>query len=305
MASNPCFAAFSAAEEIPILHYYGVEVYTMAKKILISALLLKGNKVGVEEFLKDTFPRKQQIILAPYYGGTSFSLNDITYQELEDLAIFKPSNEPQASIGPHNTDEYNTHRLAYVNAVPDEKSTSLNLLRDFIHNAVLENLSSSIHKEFASYHNPVENQRLLLLGNRKVYTSDKNKIQRFELAKKKEDAMKKKSEARANLPSTSAKNAAKNSANPPPASNSFAESTALKPAAPILPLSKASKSDSEGKRRARKEINYKEDSGNSTSSVETQSREDIRMKSLMERNQSREVGPPFLLALLNMYFLPL
>ena len=58
MASNPCYAAFSAAEEIPILHYYGAEVYTLAKRILILALLLKGNKVDIEEFLKDTFPRK-------------------------------------------------------------------------------------------------------------------------------------------------------------------------------------------------------------------------------------------------------
>ena len=214
----------------------------MAKRILISALLLKGDKVDVEEFLKDTFPRKSQIILAPYYGGTSFSLNDISYQELEDIAIFKPSNEPQAIISQHNADEYNSHRLAYVNAVPDEKSTSLDLLRDFLHNAVLENLSSSIHKEFASYHHPVEDQRLLLLGNRKIYTTDKAKIQKFELAKKKDDAIKKKSEARANLPSTSAKNAAKNSANPPRTSNSLTESTASKSAAPIPPPSKAAES---------------------------------------------------------------
>ena len=269
MASNPVFAAFSATEEIPILHYYGVEVYTMAKRILISALLLKGNKVDVEEFLKDTFPRKQQIILSPYYGGSSFSLNDISFQELEDIAIFKPSNEPQAIIGQHNEDEYNTHRIAYVNAAPDEKSTSLDLLRDFLHNAVLENLSASIHKEFASYHHPNENQRLLLLGNRKVYTTDKNKIHKFELARKKEDSMKKKSEARANLPSTSTKL----SANPPPIINSFAESNASKTGTSNFPASKASasnvsKSEPEGKRRARKEINYKEDSGNTTSSVE-------------------------------------
>ena len=82
----------------------------MAKRILISALLLKGDKVDIDEFLKDTFPRKQQIILAPYHGGSAFFLNDISYQELEDLCIFKPSCEPQAIIGPHNTDAYNTHR---------------------------------------------------------------------------------------------------------------------------------------------------------------------------------------------------
>jgi len=79
MASNAVYAAFNASEEIPILHYYGAEVFTMAKRILISALLLKGDKVDVEEFLKDTFPRKQQIILAAYHGGSAFSLNDVSY----------------------------------------------------------------------------------------------------------------------------------------------------------------------------------------------------------------------------------
>ena len=268
MASNPCFAAFAAAEEIPILHYYGVEVFTMAKRILISALLLKGNKVDVEEFLKDTFPRKQQIILSPYRGGQSFSLNDVSYQELEDLSILKPSCEPHAIVGPHNEDEYNIHRLAYVNAAPDEKSTSLDLLRNFIHNAVLENLSSSIHKEFASYHHPIENQRLLLLGNRKVYSTNKSKIQKFELQKKKDDAAAKKSEARAALPSISSKNPAKDKPTPPASSNSLNDSAAKSivqspPAAKEVP-----KSNSETKRRSVKEINYKEDSGNSTSSVE-------------------------------------
>ena len=58
MASNLCFATFAAAEQVPILHYYGLEVFAMAKKVLISALLLKADRVDVEEFLKDTFPRK-------------------------------------------------------------------------------------------------------------------------------------------------------------------------------------------------------------------------------------------------------
>ena len=233
MASNAVYAAFNASEEIPILHYYGAEVFTMAKRILISALLLKGDKVDVEEFLKDTFPRKQQIILAAYHGGSAFSLNDVSYQELEELSIFKPSNEPQAIIGSHNADEYNSHRLAYVNAPPDEKSSSLDSLRDFIHYAVLENLAASIHKEFASYHHPVENQRLLLLGNRKIYSTDKNKIQKFELAKKKDDAARKRTEARAALPSTSSKNVAKSKIAPPAIANSSPNPTVLNPTAPF------------------------------------------------------------------------
>ena len=78
-------------------------------------------------------------------------------------------------------DEYNAHRLAYVNAAADEKLVSLELLRDFVHNTVLENLAANIHKEFAAYFHPDEKQHFLLLGHRKIYSTDKNVIQRVEL----------------------------------------------------------------------------------------------------------------------------
>ena len=110
--------------------------------------------------MKTTFKRKKQVVLAPYYGGNSFSLDDITFEALEEICIFKPSS-------------------------------ILNNLRDFIHTAVLENLSACIHKEFASYFHPVEKQQLLLLGNRKIYSTEKQKIERFEQSKKKDEAMKK------------------------------------------------------------------------------------------------------------------
>ena len=65
MASNACFAAFTTSEDLPVLHYYGLEVFTMAKRIMISSLLLKGDKVDVEEFLKDTFPKKKADNFSP------------------------------------------------------------------------------------------------------------------------------------------------------------------------------------------------------------------------------------------------
>ena len=124
--------------------------------------------------------------------------------------MFKPSNESTAKVGQHHVDEYNTHRLAYIHASPDEKLVSLELLRNFVHNAVLENQAGNSHKEFASYYHPVEKQHLLLLGNIKIYSTDKNKRVRVELKCKEDEATKKKSEARAALPSISAKSATKN-----------------------------------------------------------------------------------------------
>ena len=72
MASNACLSALSAIEDVQIIHYYGLEVLTFAKRILISSLLLTGDQVDVEEFLKTTFKSKKQIILAPYYGEQLF-----------------------------------------------------------------------------------------------------------------------------------------------------------------------------------------------------------------------------------------
>jgi len=150
MASNSCFSAFAATEETPILHYYGFEILVLAKRVLISSLLLKADKVDVEDFLKNTFSSKKQIILAPYYGTTVFSLEDIPFEALEQLCVVKPSNEPCPIVSTHNEEEYNLRRIAYVNANADEKPAALNSVRNFVHVAVLENLSASIHKEFAS-----------------------------------------------------------------------------------------------------------------------------------------------------------
>ena len=48
----------------------------------------------MEDFLKQTFTSKKQSILAPYYGGRSFSLDDIPFDQLEEICALKPSCEP-------------------------------------------------------------------------------------------------------------------------------------------------------------------------------------------------------------------
>ena len=59
-------------------------------------------------------------------------------------------------------------------------------IKDFILPAVLENLAANIHKEFASYFNPDDNLQLLLLDNKKVYSTDKVKIKQVESKLKKQ-----------------------------------------------------------------------------------------------------------------------
>jgi hypothetical protein len=50
----------------------------------------------------------------------AFSLENLPFEALKQICAYKASLDSSAIIGDHNTDEYNTHRLAFINAVPDE-----------------------------------------------------------------------------------------------------------------------------------------------------------------------------------------
>ena len=234
MASDDCSAFFSASEDVPILHYYGVEVLTMAKKISIAALGKKFSKMDIEEFLKDTYKSNKQLVLTPYYGGLAKTLYDLSFEELEELVFFKPSGETSSIIGDHNRNEYNSVRMDYIQASANEKPSCLVLLKEFVLAASLENLAANINKGFASYYNPVDQQQLLLLDNRKIYTMDKTKIRTLELKINKEEAARKKSQDRAALP----------------------------------PTSELSDHQELPSKRQRKQVDYAEESGDSSSSVE-------------------------------------
>ena len=114
MASNACFTAFSAAAPVPILHYYGLEDYTTAKKTLISALLLKGDKVG------------RRGVSEGYLSAEEADNPCAVSWREQPCAV---SRKDQLLSGQYLL---RGRKMAYVNAAPDEKSTS----------AVLENLSA-------------------------------------------------------------------------------------------------------------------------------------------------------------------
>ena len=114
MASNACFTAFSAAAPVPILHYYGLEDYTTAKKTLISALLLKGDKVG------------RRGVSEGYLSAEEADNPCAVSWREQPCAV---SRKDQLLSGQYLL---RGRKMAYVNAAPDEKSTS----------AVFENLSA-------------------------------------------------------------------------------------------------------------------------------------------------------------------
>ena len=90
------------------------------------------------------------------FPGSEFhcvTLETLPFEALEQICAYKPSPETSAIVGDHNADEYNAHRLALINAHPDEKFTTEDSLKNFVHNAVLENLASNIHKGLTQWTN--------------------------------------------------------------------------------------------------------------------------------------------------------
>jgi len=210
----------------------------MTKRINIAAWGLKHSKMDIVEFLKDTFKSSEQIILAPYYGGNCYSLHSMPFEHLDQLVNFKPTMEASSIVGNHNREAYEALKQQYLNSNSDERDSYLILIKEFVLNTLLENLAANIHKGFASYFNPDDKQLLLLLDNRKTYSTDKTKIRSLELRSQKEEAAKKKSEARAKLPSTASKD------------------------------TPAIQEDLPAKRKNRQDVSYREESGDSSSSVE-------------------------------------
>ena len=92
MASDNCNATFAALAAAPILHYWGIEIVTPAKRFPVASFLQKHSKMDVLEFLQATFTDKRQIILAPSNGNNS-SLDSYSFETLEEVVHFKPQLE--------------------------------------------------------------------------------------------------------------------------------------------------------------------------------------------------------------------
>ena len=196
MASNDCDATFAALPAAPILHYWGIEIVTPAKKFSVASFLQKHSKMDVLEFLQATFRDKRQIILIPSSNGDNSSLDSYSFETLEQIVHFKPQVESSSIIHDGNRQGYESVRGGYLAASEAEKPSFLVLIKDFVHHELFENISSNIHKGFASW-TAADVGPLLLLNNRKVYSIDQNKCK----ATINREKRNRNTQARAKLPS--------------------------------------------------------------------------------------------------------
>ena len=138
MASNDCDATFAALLMAPILHYWGIEIVTPAKKFSVASFLQKHSKMDVLEFLQATFRDKRQIILIPSSNGDNSSLDSYSFETLEQIVHFKPQVESSSIIHDGNRQGYESVRGGYLAASEAEKPSFLVLIKDFVHHELFE-----------------------------------------------------------------------------------------------------------------------------------------------------------------------
>ena len=197
MASDGVHSTFADLPTLPILHYWGIEIVTPAKRFSVSSFLQQHSKTDVLEFLHSTFPDKRQIILVPSGNGNNSSLDSYSFETLEEIVHFKPQVESVPIIHDGNRQGYESLRGDFLGASDNEKPSFLNLIKDFVHHELFENISSNIHKGFASW-TAADVGPLLLLNNRKVYSSDQSKCKAVDNKNRKNNN----TQARSKLPPT-------------------------------------------------------------------------------------------------------
>ena len=153
--------------------------------------------MDVLEFLQATFTDKRQIILAPSSNGNNSSLDSYSFETLEEVVHFKPQEESVPIIHEGNKQGYESLRADYLAANDTERPSFLVLIKDFVHQELFENISSNIHKGFASW-TAADVGPLLLLNNTKVYSTDQSKCRAVDNRNRRNN----KTQARSKLPST-------------------------------------------------------------------------------------------------------
>ena len=104
--------------------------------------------MDIEECLKQSFTSKKQLILWPFNDGNpGLSLDEMPFELLDSVVLFKPSVETSAIVGPHNRDEYEAMKNQYLTGTVDERPANLMHIQAFILYFSLSIFSHYVHED--------------------------------------------------------------------------------------------------------------------------------------------------------------
>ena len=182
-----------ASTEVPLLHFSGKERVFKGRVIVVSEILSKTNFVDFLAYLNATFPSTDQIFMMPGLESEDLPLTKMSVDQITSVVLKKQSNEVRAIVPGEGKEHFDTLHATFLSASDEDKPFLENEIRSASHRYTLEAIASNALKKFAMYWEPDTiasnalkkfamywepdlKKFILLLDNRKVFTSDKAKV---------------------------------------------------------------------------------------------------------------------------------
>ena len=176
MSQISCESVLLSFPDLAMLHFRGKDLVVAGKVLTISELLSKVNYVALKDYLLAVYPSKEQLFLIPSVEALDLPLSSMSLDQIEQVILKKQSNEVRAIVAGDFKLDFDTLKASFLSVEEEDQQGLLNQITDFAHRHVLEAIAANALKRFGTYPDPSTNKPLLLLDNRKVFTTDKARV---------------------------------------------------------------------------------------------------------------------------------
>ena len=176
MSSPTAESIVLASTEVPLVHFSGKQRVFKGRVIVVSEVLSKTNFVDFLNYLNATFASTDQIFMMPGLESEDLPLTKMSVEQITSVVLKKQSNEVRAIVPGEGKEHFDTLHATFLSASDEDKPFLENEIRSASHRYTLEAIASNALKKFAMYWEPDLKKFILLLDNRKVFTSDKAKV---------------------------------------------------------------------------------------------------------------------------------
>ena len=183
MATFDLNSSVNALPDTPIIPNYPEHPVVKAKILEFS--MFKGfEPVDIKDQLLQYFNSSNMLVIKHTDTPQPVPIQLMTLEDLVSAISQKLKSEPQAIVGDK---DINTLELitAKVNAQDEESASAMEDLQLMAYGCVIDAMASRIIKRGALYLNPFTQKPVLLLGNRGLFISDKQKIAAAEARQRK------------------------------------------------------------------------------------------------------------------------
>jgi len=186
MAQIALESSWAKVPETPVLPYFADFPVVMGKKFAFSDF----GPATYEQMLSvlpDIVGTKDTIVLSLGNGQKPIPFVELDLDELFQLVTTKVRSEPSSLIAEGNINVFK-EMVTTAKEQNDEQARNVDFVHDFVYVSFMEAVAAKVIKNFYKISDPFSGKPLILVGNRKLFTENKQKRDAAEkrLAKKAE-----------------------------------------------------------------------------------------------------------------------